>query len=177
MRNCRQQGGILNSGYSYWEYSSPDTCTSSLGCTEEKAPPDEEEEESEEQGLGELLTSFLEEIAGSGVPRRPASPAELGELRRFFPAAPVFAFSPWLTPSKSANRTLMVGQSPPARQPVLRPGNDDNGPLAPAKALWHCAPASQRRRSSGVERAIGNGEAESSILSGGTTFKAEIRQF
>ena len=50
------------------------------------AGEEEEEEEPEEQGLGELLTSFLEEIAGSGVPRRPASPAELGELRRFFPA-------------------------------------------------------------------------------------------
>ncbi len=49
------------------------------------AGEEEEEEEEEEQGLGVLLPSFLEEVAGSRVPRRPATPAELGALRLFFP--------------------------------------------------------------------------------------------
>ena len=50
------------------------------------------------------------------------------------------------------------------------------GTLAREQSLWHCAQPHvkdlkiwlRRRRSSGVERAIGNGEADSSILSGGT---------
>jgi hypothetical protein len=52
------------------------------------------------------------------------------------------------------------------------------GTLARKQTLWHCArlhvqdlmPGRRCRRSSGVERAIGNGEADSSILSGGTIY-------
>ena len=53
------------------------------------------------------------------------------------------------------------------------------GTLARKQTLWHCArlhvqnlmPGRRCRRSSGVERAIGNGEADSSILSGGTILR------
>ena len=57
------------------------------------------------------------------------------------------------------------------------------GTLARKQTLWHCArlhaqdlmPGRICRRSSGVERAIGNGEADSSILSGGTISQAPLR--
>ena len=75
-----------------------------------------------------------------------------------------------------------------ARRKKLRQGT-----LARKHGLWHCArlrageiPLRGRkttrrpkysRRSSGVERAIGNGEADSSILSGGTIFPFENKDF
>ena len=69
------------------------------------AREEEEEEEEEERPLplGGLLTSVLSEVAEggrSGVPQRPASPAELEALRKFFPGVveAVFDAAPWEIP-------------------------------------------------------------------------------
>ena len=49
------------------------------------------------------------------------------------------------------------------------------GMLASPGTLWHVAPASHScRRSSGVERVIGNDEVHSSILCGGTILSCHI---
>ena len=66
-----------------------------------------------------------------------------------------------------------------SRNHVARVEKLRQGTLARKQTLWHCArlhaqdlmPGRICRRSSGVERAIGNGEADSSILSGGTILR------